>query len=300
MVGMDELRKLMARLGFKDAQSLLQSGNLVFRGDAQPTTGLERLLEEEVKKRLSLQTLFFVRTSSEWKTIVARNPFPEEARHDPSHLAVMFFKTAPEPGSVKELQKTVTGPEVIRPGGRHCYVTYPDGFGRSHFTLPVIEKGVGSKGTGRNWNTVMKLAAATARLVVTVIALFFTGCEGRNEVINPGTLPFPLSVDFHPGQSVFIPETGLTVRFDSVIADSRCPLGALCIWEGDGATGFTIARNWDGAVACTLHTFQSPIVERYGVSFRLTQLSPFPRVGGKIDPAAYVATIAIGPGPIRY
>jgi uncharacterized protein (DUF1697 family) len=162
MVAMEELRKLLARLGFKDPRSLLQSGNLVFRGDPQATGKLEQVLEAEVNKRLSLETLFFVRTPPEWKEIVARNPFPREARLDPGHLAVMFFKNAPEPVAVKTLQKTVTGPEVIRPGGKQCYVTYPDGSGRSRFTLPVIEKGLGTKGTGRNWNTVMKLAAITS------------------------------------------------------------------------------------------------------------------------------------------
>lgn len=162
MVAMDDLRRILTRMGFEDPQSLLQSGNLVFRGESQPTGTVEHLLEAEVKKRLSLETLIFVRTSPEWREIVAGNPFPGEARRDPGHLAVMFLKSAPASGTVKALQKTVTGPEVIRPGGRQCYVTYPDGFGRSRFTLPVIEKGLGTKGTGRNWNTVMKLAAASS------------------------------------------------------------------------------------------------------------------------------------------
>ncbi len=160
-VDMADLRELLTHMGFEDPQSLLQSGNLVFRSKVRSTGKLEQLLEAEVKKRFSIETLFFVRTPQEWQYLVARNPFPEAAKRDPSHLAVMFFKSAPDPGAVKALQGIITGPEVIRAEGRHGYVTYPDGFGRSRLTLPVIESRLSTKGTGRNWNTVLKLAAAT-------------------------------------------------------------------------------------------------------------------------------------------
>ena len=42
---MAEMRDLPERLGFADVRSLLQSGNLVFRFDAQPGARLERMLE---------------------------------------------------------------------------------------------------------------------------------------------------------------------------------------------------------------------------------------------------------------
>jgi len=161
-VDMGDLRKLVARMGLEDPQTLLQSGNLVFRSKARSTGKLEQLLEIEVEKHVSVETLIFVRTAQEWQSLVALNPFPEEAERDPGHLAVMFFKEAPDPAAVKALQKRITGREIIRTAGRQGYVTYPDGFGRSRLTLPAIESGLKTKGTGRNWNTVMKLAAVTA------------------------------------------------------------------------------------------------------------------------------------------
>ena len=161
-VDMGDLRRLAARMGLEDPQTLLQSGNLVFRSNARSTGKLELVLEFEVKKRFSVETLIFVRTAEEWRSLVARNPFPEEAERDPGHLAVMFFKDAPDQSAVKALEKIITGPEVIRTEGRQGYVTYPDGFGRSRLTLPVIESRLKTKGTGRNWNTVIKLAGVTS------------------------------------------------------------------------------------------------------------------------------------------
>jgi uncharacterized protein (DUF1697 family) len=43
--------------------------------------------------------------------------------------------------------------------GRQGYFVYPDGVGNSRLTITLIEKKLGTRGTGRNWNTVLKLAA---------------------------------------------------------------------------------------------------------------------------------------------
>ena len=161
-VSMADLRDLLTQLGLADARSLLQSGNLVFGTNRRTPAHLERLLEAEAEKRLGLQTDFFVRTAKEWKGVVAHNPFPKEAARDPGHLVVMFLKDAPSVTGVKALQQAITGPEVVAPGGKHLYIVYPDGIGRSRLTNALIDKQLGTRGTGRNWNTVLKVSALAA------------------------------------------------------------------------------------------------------------------------------------------
>jgi uncharacterized protein (DUF1697 family) len=161
-INMGDLRKLMTNLGLEDLRSMLNSGNLVFGSNARSAEKLERMLEAEVKRHFLLDTLFFLRTPREWERVVAHNPFPEEAKTDPSHLAVIFFKSEVDPRDVKALQAAHTGPERIRAEGRYAYVTYPNGFARSPLMLPVIESRLKTKGTGRNWNTVLKLASAVS------------------------------------------------------------------------------------------------------------------------------------------
>jgi uncharacterized protein (DUF1697 family) len=158
-VAMADLRAFLAGLGFADPRSLLQSGNLLFRSDRRTTAQLERLLETEAAKRLALRTDFLVRTAREWQDVIARNPFREEAKRDPGHLVVMFLKAAPEAKAVKALQAAIKGPEVVRAHGRQAYIAYPAGFGRSRLTTAVIEAKLGTRGTARSWNTVVKLGA---------------------------------------------------------------------------------------------------------------------------------------------
>ena len=159
-VAMADLRELLASLGFTEGRSLLQSGNLVFRSRARASAQLERLLEAEAEKRLALQTDFFVRPAEEWKEVIANNPFRAEAKRDPGHLVTFCLKDAPDPKDVAALQAAITGPEIVRGKGRQAYIVYPDGIGRSRLTSALIERKLGTRATGRNWNTVLKLGAA--------------------------------------------------------------------------------------------------------------------------------------------
>jgi uncharacterized protein (DUF1697 family) len=158
-VSMAQLRAVLERLGYEEPRSLLASGNLVFRCSTRSAAALERTLEAETRRRIGLEADFLVRTGAEWKAIVAGNPFRSEARKDPGHLLLMVWKAAPDPDRILELQASIRGREVLHAAGRHAYVVYPDGVGRSKFTHALIEKTLGTRGTARNWNTVLKLEA---------------------------------------------------------------------------------------------------------------------------------------------
>ena len=156
---MSDLRDLLSDLGFADARSLLQSGNLVFTSNRLAGAKLEGLLEKETAKRLGVSADYVIRSADEWKQVALRNPFPKAAKDDPSHLVVMFLKSTPSAGDVKALASAIQGPETIHWDGRQVYVVYPAGIGRSKLTGALIEKKLGTKGTARNWNTVLKLLA---------------------------------------------------------------------------------------------------------------------------------------------
>ncbi len=157
-IAMSDLRAFFSELGLDDVRSLLQTGNVVFRGGTKAGAALERLLESEAEKRLGLSTTFIVRTAKEWEAIVVRNPFPNEAVNDPSHLVALFLKDDPKPPAVETLRVAVRGPEIIQVVGKQLYVVYTEGIGRSKLTNKLMERTLGTSGTGRSWNTVLKIA----------------------------------------------------------------------------------------------------------------------------------------------
>jgi uncharacterized protein (DUF1697 family) len=155
-VAMADLRAMVLELGLAEPQTLLQSGNLLFRSDAS-AKALERKLEDATAERFGFKVTYFLRDAAQWSGIIAANPFPDEAKADPGHLLVQFLRTAPDAAAVAALQAAIRGPEIVRAHGRHAYIIYPDGIGRSRLTGPMIEAKLGPA-TGRNWNTILKLA----------------------------------------------------------------------------------------------------------------------------------------------
>jgi uncharacterized protein (DUF1697 family) len=163
-VKMADLRALIIDLGFEDVHTLLNSGNAVFRSKSSTGAKLEQFLEAEFAKRAGRPTEFFVRTAEEWKSIIARNPMTDEARRDPGHLLLVVLKRAPSNQEVDALRAVIVGPEVVEADGKQAYFYYPAGVGQSKLTAKLIEKKLGTPGTGRNWNTVLKLAAMAESL----------------------------------------------------------------------------------------------------------------------------------------
>lgn len=158
-VSMADLKTLLVDLGFEDVRTLLNSGNVVFRSKGTNGMDLEEALEKEFAKRAGRPTEFFVRTAEEWKSIIDRNPMTDQARRDPGHLLLVVLKRAPSNQEVESLRAAIVGPEIVQADGKQAYIYYPAGVGQSKLTAKLIEKHLGSPGTGRNWNTVLKLAA---------------------------------------------------------------------------------------------------------------------------------------------
>ncbi len=155
-VAMADIRAAVAGLGYDDAVTLLNTGNVLFSADATTGAGLEHELEEALAAKVGLRTDIMVRTAAEWRALVAQNPYLEMARDDPAHLVALVLKAAPPPGAEAAVRARNTGPEAITVVGTTAYVTYPAGIGRSKFNL----KPLAVPGTARNWNTVLKIAVA--------------------------------------------------------------------------------------------------------------------------------------------
>ena len=162
-VAMADLRTFVESIGFKDARTLLNSGNLVFRSDGKrDDLALEVFLEEQTAKRLGLSTWFLVRSAPEWAEVIARNPLVAEATAMPSRFLVMFFRQPPTAEAMQTLRAAVSGSEIIHADGKQLYASLPDGILDSKLTNALMGARFSKLTTGRNWNTVLKLGALAA------------------------------------------------------------------------------------------------------------------------------------------
>jgi uncharacterized protein (DUF1697 family) len=152
-VPMDELRNVMAGLGWTGVRTYLQSGNAVFTtDDADPGDRLERAVADH----FGFEVRCLVRTAGELRTVAAACPYPA-AELDPAKLLVLFLEEAPEEGHFDSVDAEKFAPDTFHHAGGAVYCYFPDGMGRSK--LPAALEGVRPKVTmtGRNWRTVQRL-----------------------------------------------------------------------------------------------------------------------------------------------
>jgi uncharacterized protein (DUF1697 family) len=156
-IKMEVLREICASLKYKNPQTHLQSGNVVFHTDGQDSDRLTKTLETAIDKKLRFHPAVLLRTIPEFQAIIARSPFAKREAIDPSKLVVTFLGTEPNKPSREALLAMDIAPEEVHVVGRELYIYFPDGQARPKLSWQRVEKIVGPAYTSRNWNTVTKL-----------------------------------------------------------------------------------------------------------------------------------------------
>lgn len=151
-----EQRAMAADMGLKNPRTLAASGNLVVESDLPPGR-LASDIEAAMEKRFGLKIAAIVRTPQQWASLIAANPFPDEAKAAPAKLLVMVMKEGVKPGAVDALRALAVGDERVEQVGDDLWFWHPDGIGRSRMAEKAQPRLIGI-GTGRNWNTALKLA----------------------------------------------------------------------------------------------------------------------------------------------
>lgn len=154
-----DLQAIAGRLGYRAVRTLLASGNVVFDSD-DDAPAIERAFEAALAEH-GLRTDVMVRDRAELDAVIAANPYPEAAVDHPSHLLVTFHREPFPPEALARLSAVHAGPERLHAVGRELYIDFLSQLGMRESTLvAAMSKAKFPKvATGRNWNTVGKLAA---------------------------------------------------------------------------------------------------------------------------------------------
>ena len=153
---MAELRALCAGIGWRDAATYIQSGNVVFSAEA-PREGLEAQLEAGIAARFGMDVPVIVRSAEQWRTYAPACPFPNAAKAEPNRLMILLSKRAPLPDAEAALRARAAEHERVAIAGDALWIHFADGSARSRLTPSLIDRLVGSPATSRNHNTLVKL-----------------------------------------------------------------------------------------------------------------------------------------------
>lgn len=151
-----EQRAMAEAMGLKNPHTLAASGNLVVES-GKAADALEHDIEAAMDKTFGVKIAAMVRTPEQWAKLIAANPFPKEAAAHPAKVIAMVMKDGIKAGGLEAVQALARNGERVEAVGDVLFFWFPDGQGQSEIFKKATPRMLGM-GTGRNWNTVLKLA----------------------------------------------------------------------------------------------------------------------------------------------
>lgn len=117
--------------------------------------------------------------------------------------------------------------------------------------------------------------------------LMLASCNMTSDYIK-----YDKSFDLSYGKCVSTRNGMVSVCFDSVISESRCPDGAMCVWAGEAIARFRIRIDGDYKTV-DLSTYLKKDTLMHGYKFMFINLSPYPSIDKQIRPKDYTARIMV-------
>ena len=131
----EKLRGVFERLGFTDVQTVISSGNVVFKSGSKSIATLEAKIEKALTAELGFKSAVFIRSKEELEKLIRTDPFKGKEHGRKTYLIVTFLKKEPrEIFSVLDLSAAKT----------------PD-------FMAKVEKEYGKTITTRTWKTVGRI-----------------------------------------------------------------------------------------------------------------------------------------------
>ena len=151
---MNDLLQLYIELGFEDAETFIQSGNVIFRTPSENESATTDKIEKSIKQRFGYDIRVMIRNIEELRVIFSSNPFTGEEKFDPALTAVILLHEIPSEAQIQKVINADYPPDKFKIIGREIFIFCPNGFGRSKIYTNFFENKMGVTGTARNWKTI--------------------------------------------------------------------------------------------------------------------------------------------------
>lgn len=158
-VTMVELRDVFEGIGFKEVESFIASGNMIFRSRSMDVTALQKKIESRLLESLGYEVKTFLRTAAEVAAIARYRPFKESRLRVSAALNVAFLAEPLSAQVQKSLMTLRTEIDDFHVNGREVYWLCARKQSESKFSNARFEKMAGARATWRNIKTVVRLDA---------------------------------------------------------------------------------------------------------------------------------------------
>jgi uncharacterized protein (DUF1697 family) len=151
------LRGFFEDLGFKNVQTVITSGNVIFESNSRSVAALEAKIEQALPKKLGFSSTTIIRSQAELEELVNKDPYKGQIHNQHGYQLVTFFKTQPKTLPKLPLQPSGKPYRLLGQIDNAVFGTVDLTNGKTPDYMAWLEKQFGKDLTSRTWQTIERI-----------------------------------------------------------------------------------------------------------------------------------------------
>ncbi|MCB0731679.1 MAG: DUF1697 domain-containing protein [Ignavibacteriae bacterium] len=165
LIKMADLKELYESLNFKNVQTYIQSGNVIFCSELKNYDEIISLIETAIEKNYNFTVPVQLLTQQKLESIIEQNPFAQKGNCDITKLHVTILNKIPDKKLIENLESIEFGKDEFIIEKDVIYLHIPESYGNTKLNNNFFENKLKVKATTRNWKTTNKLFELIAKTI---------------------------------------------------------------------------------------------------------------------------------------
>ena len=155
-IKMVELKALYEKLKFKEVETFIQSGNVIFKSN-RSESAIIKTIYDGLQAEWDYDVTIVLKTPTALQKVISNNPFQKNRHEDPKKLHVTFLAKLPDKKLCADLIGFDSNNEEFIIQNKEIYVFCPDGYGSTKLHNNFFERKLKVGATTRNWNSLNRM-----------------------------------------------------------------------------------------------------------------------------------------------
>lgn len=156
-IKMSDLKILFEDLSFKNVETYIQSGNVLFKSSIANEKNINNKIVKGIADKFGYQVQVIIKTPDELGFALKNSPFLKSKTKDVEKIYFTFLSEVPSQEKIQKLKEVDSSSEEYVLDGTTIYLFFPSGYGKAKMNNNFFEKKLNVFATTRNYKTVKAL-----------------------------------------------------------------------------------------------------------------------------------------------
>lgn len=156
-IKMKDLQLSLAKMGFDEVKTYIQSGNIVFKAAEDKADTLSKEIEARIVKDFGFEVKVIIKNRAQLKEIISNNPYLPDDSANISKCYLTLLTEVPKKEQAEVLNALKFPHDEFHLMDNIIYLYCTNGYGKTKLSNDFFEKKLKQAATTRNWKTMLKM-----------------------------------------------------------------------------------------------------------------------------------------------